>query len=114
MRGGLLALHLHSRGKTMAGVARAIESRRLMRVLAVAKRMDQAAGENALGWRGIAQRFCEPGSNRRIVSTGTGKGLGRKAFAKVRRRRAAMRLNLGKNRKVVGGIDNDRDTCVVL
>ena len=56
--GELLALHLARGGDAEALIRRAIERRRLVRVLAVAQRLDQPAAEGAIVGRGIVELRC--------------------------------------------------------
>jgi hypothetical protein len=93
--GKLLALHLARRGDAEALLARAIEGRPLLRVLAVAQRLGQRAGDCHALLRALAECAGEPGRDRRVILRCAGEGACGKRLAQGKRGRAAMRVHLG-------------------
>ena len=81
--GQLLALQLARGGDAGTLAWRAVERRALVRVLAVAQRLNQFAAEGAVVRRVVVQRVGEPVRDRRIVSRGARVGLGRKMLAQL-------------------------------
>ena len=98
--GQLLALHL--RGGGDAGPRRAVrvEGGALVRVLAVAQRLLQRAGEGEARREVLAAPCREPAGDRRVVGGGARIGRGRQAPAQ-REGGAALRLDLGQRLGVV-------------
>ena len=112
--GKLLALQL-SRGRhAKAFSGRAIERRALMRVLAIAQRLDQFSAEGAIVRRVVVQRVREPVRDRGIVSRGPRIGLRRQFFPQLQRNHAAVARHLAEYFFVVGRIDNHGHVHVVF
>ena len=112
--GELLALHLPRGGDAEALAGRAIERRALVRVLAIAQRLDQLAAEGAVVGRAVVQRVGEPVGDRRVIGGGARIGLGGELLAQRERGHAGVLGELGEHGGVVGGLDHDRDVGVVL
>ena len=112
--GELLALGLARGGDAEAHDRRAIERRRLVRVLAVAQRLDQPAAEGAIVRRGVVKRLREPIADGGIVGRGAGKGLGGEFLAERKRGHAVMRGEFVEQRRVIARLDHDRDVVMVL
>ena len=85
-----------------------------MRVLAVAKRLDELAREHAPFRILLAIDIREPIRDRRIVSGGAGEGASRERFAQGKRRRPVMRRHFVEHEAVVGRLGDDGDARVVL
>ena len=85
-----------------------------MRVLAIAERIDQHAGDDAARGGEVAHGLGEPRADRGVVSAGAGKGLGGELLAKLCRGRAAILLHLIEHAQVIGRIDDDGDARMVL
>ena len=112
--GELLALDLARGGDAEAHDRRAIERGRLVRVLAVAQRLDQPAAEGAIVRRGVVKRLREPVADRGVVGRGAGKGLGGESLAQRKRGHAVMRGEFVEQRRVIARLDQDRDVVMVL
>ena len=112
--GELLALHLHGGGDAEALLARAVERGRLMRVLAIAERLGEPADDGARLRRRLAEPVGEPRRDRRVIGRGAGEGARGQRLPQGQRGRAAMHVHLGDHRRIVGGVDHDRDAVVVL
>ena len=112
--GELLALRLARGGDAEAHHRRAIERRRLVRVLAVAQRLDQPAAEGAIIRCGVIERLREPVADRRIVGRSAGKGLGGELAAQRERRHAVMRGEFVEQRRVVARLDHDGDVVMIF
>ena len=112
--GELLALHLTRGGDAETDVRRAIERRRLVRVLAIAQWLDQPAAEGAIAGRDIAELFGEPIGDRRVIGRRARKGLGGELAAQLQRRHAVMRFKFVNERGVIVRLDHDRDVGMVL
>ena len=74
--GELLALDLPRGGNAGTALGCAVERRRLMRVLAVAQRLDETSADGTESRRGIRQLVREPVGDRGVISAGAGIGLG--------------------------------------
>ena len=74
--GELLALRLARTGDAEPRLRRAIEGRPLVRILAVAQFLDQAAADGTKIGRGIAERAGEPIGDRRVIGRGARKRFG--------------------------------------
>ncbi len=112
--GKLLALRLPRGGDAEALVGRAVERRRLVRILAVAQFFDQPAADGTEIGRIVAELAREPVGDRRIVGGGAGKSLGAEAPAQRKRRHAAVPGKFIKQDRVIGRLDNDGDITVVF
>src|SRR5215510_7569847 len=112
--GKLFALHLARGGDAGPQSAGAIERRRLMRVLAVAQRFNQAAADCTEGGRGIGELIREPVGDRGVIDAGASIGLGGELAAQRKRRRAAVLPELCQHDRIVAGIDHDRHLGVIL
>ena len=112
--GELLALGLPRGRDAETGVRRAIERRRLVRVLAVAQFLDQPAAEGAIVRRDVGKRVGEPIRNRRVIGRSARIGLGGEPEAERKRCRASVLRKLGQHRGVIAGLDDDGDVVVVL
>ncbi len=78
--GELLALVLRGRRDAGPFVARHVERRALMRVLAIAQLLRQSSAEGAPCGRRVLQRLGEPIADRRVVGRRAGVGLGGEAL----------------------------------
>ena len=88
--GKLLALQL-SRGRhAKAFSGRAIERRALMRVLAIAQRLDQFSAEGAIVRGIVVQRVREPVRDRGIVGGGARIGFRRQSLSQLQGNHAAV------------------------
>jgi hypothetical protein len=112
--GQLLALDLRGGRDAEALLGRAVERSPLMGVLAVAQRRVERAGDHLGLRRVLAEHFGEPGGDRSVISGCAPISLSREGLAQLERRAPAILLHLGEHKKVVGGLDHDGDTCVVL
>ena len=112
--GELLALHLARGGDAETDVRRAIERRRLVRVLAVAQWLDQPAAERAIAGRDVVDLLGEPIGDRRIVGRRARKSLGGELAAQLQRRHAAVGFEFRNERGVIARLDRDRDVGMVL
>ncbi len=77
--GQFLALHLPRGGNAEALAGRAIERRALVRVLAIAQRLNQLAAEGAIVGRAVVQRVGEPVGDRRVIGGGARIGFRRQS-----------------------------------
>ncbi len=112
--GELLALRLPRGRDAEARIGRAIERRRLVRVLAVAQLLDQPAAEGAIVGRDLAEFAGEPIGDRRVIGRRARIGLGGKLPAQRQRGHAVMRVSSSSSARVIAGIDHHRDIVVVL
>ena len=96
--GELLALHLAGGGNAGAQVRRAVERRRLVRVLAVAQRFDQAAAESAESGHRIAELLRKPIADGGVIGGGARIRLGGKLATQVGSGSAAMGGQLAEQR----------------
>ncbi len=112
--GEFLALQLPRRGDAEALTRRAIEGRALVRVLAVAQRLDELAAESAVVGRIVIQRIGKPVGDRRIVGGGARIGLGRKFLPQLQRCHAGVLCHLAEHQLIVRRLDYDGDIGVVL
>ena len=64
--------------------------------------------------RGLADRGGEPSRDRRVVSGGARVGFLRQPFAQSQRRAALVGVELGQDRAIIGGVDDNRDVVMVL
>ncbi len=112
--GQRLALDLHGRADAEMAFARAVESRPLMRVLAVAQHLGKPAGHRLDPRRRLAELAAEPSGDGRIIGSGRGERVARERLAQRGRRRPAIRFHLGEHGGIVGGVDHDGDALVVL
>ena len=102
-------------GDAGARSRRAIERRRLMRVLAVAQALAQVAADRAKGREpASASLRANQLDDRRVVDRGARIRLGGELLAQRQRRHALVPLSSASTGGVVGGIDDDRDMIVVL
>ena len=112
--GELLALHLPRGGDARPRFDRAIECGRLVRVLAVAQRLDQPAAECPIVRRRVLERCREPVGDGGVIGGGACVGLGGKLLPQRQRGRAAVAVELGNKRRVVLRLDHDHDIAVIL
>src|SRR6185295_16748335 len=85
-----------------------------MRVLAVAERIGQRAGDDAASGSEITDRLGEPRADGGVVGAGAGEGLSRELFAQLRRGRAAFLPHLSEKGEITGGVAPDDAVCVFL
>ena len=109
----LLALQLAGVGDAGATVGRAIEGARLVRVLAVAQGLGEAAGDGFADRGRILDPVGEPGGDCGVIGGGAGKGAGGQLLAQGQRGRA---VGLERVNHLIHGvpIDADGDVAVVL
>src|ERR1019366_9485101 len=80
-----LALYLAGGGNAYTLARRPIEGRALVRVLAIAQRLDQLAAESAVVGRAVVQRLSEPVGDRRVIGGGARIGFRRQLLAQLER-----------------------------
>ena len=107
-------MHLLCGGDASARFRRAIERRRLVRVLAVAQLFDQVAADGAIVRRLVAEFVGEPVGDRGVIGGGARKRLGGQPPAQRKRCHAAVPRQVFEHQCVIGGLDDDRNIAVVL
>ncbi len=112
--GELPALQLAGSGHAATQVGSAVECRRLVRVLAVAQRLDQLPCERTICRCGVGQLLREPIGDCGIVGGGAGIGLGGELASQRQRGRAVVPVELREHGRIVVGIDDDHHVLVVL
>ena len=110
--GEFLALHLH-RGRDAGPLAGDVERRRLVRVLAIAQRLTQRAGDREPSRKGLAAPLGEPGGDRRIVGSRPSVCLAGQTAAQ-RERGAAMPRHLIEHCRVLVRLGQHGDEIMVL
>src|SRR5204863_3617850 len=83
--GQFAALHLPRGRDARTLVRRRVKRRYLVRVLAVAQRLDQVAAEGAEIRRLQLEFFCKPVRDRGVIGGGAGIGLGGETAAQAKR-----------------------------
>ena len=112
--GELLALHLTRGRNPEPRRRRAVEGGRLVRVLAVAQRLDQPPANGAIGGRRIGQVLGEPVRDRRIIGGGARKRLGGEPLTQGKGRRSLVRGHLRQHGGVILRLDYHGHVAVVL
>ncbi len=112
--GKLLALKLPCGGDAAPLLSRPVESRGLMRVLAIPQTQSQAAAERPVGRGGEIHFTREPIRNRRVVSGGAREGLLREFLAQLLGRGAAMRGEFAKDFGIIATLHDDGDIVEIL
>ena len=107
-------MQLSCGGDAGAPLGCAIECRRLMRVLAVAQRLDEMAADGTVGRSGLCELIREPVGDRGVVGAGAGVGLGCELAAQRQRGRTVMLRELGQHDGVVAWFDHHSDVVVIL
>src|SRR5882762_3964996 len=110
----LLALQLPRRGDAWAFVRRAIERGLLMRVFAVAQRLNQPPAESAEIRRVGLELTSKPVRDRGVIGGRAGIGLCRQASAQRQRCRALIGGEFVEHGLIILGFDDDSDIVVVL
>src|SRR4029077_4389470 len=114
--GEFFSLKLNRGGYAEAFLARRVEGRLLMWVLAIAELLAQRSGKAApTGGSGVARfrgLFCKPSGNGRIIGGGAGESDLGESFARLRA--DATGFHLRQNGKIVLRIDDHRDPFMVL
>ena len=108
-----LALHLAGGGHPGPWGLLHVEGGGLVRVLAIAKGLGQAARQGPPPGCGLAQLAREPGRNRRIVGRRAGVGPGRQGLAQDQAR-GSLRRQLGQDLLQVLQFGADRHIAMVL
>ena len=97
-----------------AGVRRPVERRVLVRIFAIAQRLEQLSAEGAELRRVVFQQACEPVRDRRVIGRGARIRLGGETAAERERGRAAVGGHFVKHRRIILRLDDDGDLVVVL
>ena len=112
--GQLLTLHLPRRADAEARARRPVERGALVRVLAVAQRLDQFAAKGAVIGRVIMQRVGKPVGDRCVIGGRARIGLGGERLAQFVGEHAGMLRHFAEHFFVVGRLHHHRDVGVVL
>ena len=112
--GQLLALQLAQGRNARPLVGQPIERGLLVRVLAIAQRLDQAAAEGAEVRRLGVELVREPVRDRGVIGRGTCIGFRRKAPAQRKRGCALIGVELVEHGLIVAGFDHHGDIVMVL
>ncbi len=110
----MFALSLARGGDAETRLRGTVESRRLVRVLAVAQFFDQPAADGTEIGRRIAELGGEPIGDRRIIGGGAREGLGGQLPAQRQCGHAAVPGEFVEHQIVIARLDDDRDVAVVL
>ena len=102
------------RGDARAFVGRAIERGLLVRILAVAQRLDQPPAKGAIIRRVGLEFVCKPVRDRGVIGGGAGIGLGGETAAQAKRRRTLVGGKLIEHRLVILWLDHDGDVVMIL
>ncbi len=112
--GEFLALHLPGGGDARAVGAVEIEGRALVRILAIAQRGGERAGEGAARRGDILHDAREPGGNGRVIGRRHAIGLARETAAELQIDLALALVHGGEEAVIVGRVGENADIGVVL
>ena len=108
----LLALELAGGGDAGAALARDVEGRALMGVLAIAQHLAALARQDQPRRQGLVA--AHPAGDGGVIGGGAGEGGGGELPAQRQAEGALLRRHLGGDQRVVRGRGGDRDEIVIL